>query len=87
MPRYRFNHRYLSQRDGVQWGPFDAGQEIDLREEDADWLDRDSPGCLSPVVDAPPAAEPEPESESEPERDAVPARDRMHRGGRRRAAG
>lgn len=97
MPRYTVQRRYQSSRDGAQWGPWAAGQPIDLREDDAAWCNTDSPGLLVEYVEPAPEPAPEPEPEPEPaeddkaeepaERDAAPAKDRMHRGGRRRTAG
>lgn len=88
MPRYVIQHRYQSTRDGTLWGPYDAGQEIDLREDDAGWLERDSPGLLKPFTEPEPVPEPEPVEEpadtDDNQRDATATRDRMHRGGRRR---
>jgi len=40
MPRYRIKHRYSS----GDFGPFEKGTEIELTEEDAEWLEHDSPG-------------------------------------------
>ena len=79
MPRYTVAHSYSSYRDGQGFGPWPAGQVVDLAEADAAWVNRDSPGALAPgappeVVEDPPAARQQP-----------PARDRQHRGGRARA--
>lgn len=76
--RYDVNHPYRSRRDGVDYGPWAAGDTVDLHPDDAEWVNRDSPGCLTE-----PAAEPEPEPE--PVKRAQPkAADRQHRGGRNR---
>lgn len=40
MPRYRIMHRYSS----GDFGPFEKGTEVELTEEDAEWLEHDSPG-------------------------------------------
>ena len=95
MPRYVVQHRYASKRDGVQWGPWDAGQPIDLREDDAAWVNLDSPGCLALEVQVPPPAapvEPEPTPDLEQvdgdvdgEREGRPSRNRQARPGRNRS--
>lgn len=51
MPRYLVNHNYRSFSDGRAYGPFEAGQTVELVETDAEWVNRDSPGCLSPEAD------------------------------------
>lgn len=53
MPAYRVNHSYRSSTQG----PFEAGAVLELDEAVAEWVNRDSPGCLS--VDEP-TPEPEP---------------------------
>lgn len=40
MPRYQIQHKYSS----GDFGPFEKGTEIELTEEDAEWLEHDSPG-------------------------------------------
>lgn len=45
MPRYRILHRYSSN----QFGPFEEGTEIELTEDDAQWLLNDSPGVLEEI--------------------------------------
>ncbi len=42
MPRYRINHRYNS----GDFGPYAEGTEVELTEEEAAWLDHDSPGVV-----------------------------------------
>lgn len=42
MPRYRIMHRYSS----GDFGPYAKGTEVELTEEDAAWLDHDSPGVV-----------------------------------------
>ncbi len=51
MPRYLVNHAYRSFSDGRQFGPFTAGETVELGEAEAEWVNRDSPGCLSPEAD------------------------------------
>lgn len=81
MARYKLNHSYRSFRDGVQYGPWTAGDEVELTDADAEWLERDSPGVL-----VKPEPEPDPEPEKSAERQKPPAADRQHRGGRNRSA-
>ena len=56
MAEYIVGHRYESFRDGQRFGPYLPGDTVDLTEVDAEWVNRDSPGTLTPVADA----EPEP---------------------------
>lgn len=77
MPAYEVKHGYRSRRDGQDYGPWEAGQTVELTEADAEWVNRDSPGCL---------AEAEPAKADKPERAKQPAADRQHRGGANRGA-
>jgi hypothetical protein len=45
MPRYKINHRYSS----GDHGPYEEGNEVELTEEEAAWLNHDSPGLLDEV--------------------------------------
>ncbi len=45
MPRYRILHKYSS----GDFGPFEKGTEVELTEEQADWLLHDSPGVLEEI--------------------------------------
>jgi hypothetical protein len=54
MPAYQVNHSYRSSTQG----PFEAGAVLELDEATAEWVNRDSPGCLELVVDEPVPAEP-----------------------------
>lgn len=74
MPRYKLNHAYRSFRDGVQYGPWLAGDEVELTDADAEWLERDSPGALTEV------------KAKSTERQQPPTPDRQHRGGRNRSS-
>lgn len=88
MPRHHVHQRYQSYRDGVQYGPWPAGQVVDLDDEQAAWVNRDSPGTLSPEHAEPAKADhsgPDDGEETKP-RKATP-RNRQHRPGRNRAAG
>jgi hypothetical protein len=75
MAQYAVVHAYTAQRDGQRFGPWQAGDVIDLDPADADWVNRDSPGCLQPA-DAAPA--------EGAERQKPASRDRQHRGGQTR---
>lgn len=66
---YTVTRSYTSRRDGQTFGPWVEGDQVDLTAEDADWVNRDSPGTLA---------------EPKPERQQAPTADRQHRGGRNR---
>lgn len=72
MSRYELNHAYGSARDGLRFGPWQAGEVVDLDPADAEWIERDSPGALTEV------------KAKAKEREQPPAADRQHRGGRTR---
>lgn len=74
MPGYQVNHKYAATRDGRRFGPWQAGEVVDLEPADAEWVERDSPGALSEVK----------ASKSSGERQQPPAADRQHKGGRTR---
>lgn len=79
MPRYEVRHAYRSARDGRQFGPWVAGDVVELDAADAEWLLRDSPGCLlraGGAVERP---------ANEPARAKPALADRQHRGGRNRS--
>lgn len=80
MGTYHVNHRYRASRDGRQFGPFEAGQTLELDDADAEWIERDSPGCLTAAADGwhfvDDSAEEEP----------PPAPNRQHKPTRKRAA-
>jgi hypothetical protein len=82
MPQYQLKHAYTSRRDGRTFGPWAVGDVVDLDQDDADWIDRDSPGALT----TPAAADPEPEPEPEAERAAKPTPNRQRKGGPNRGA-
>lgn len=77
MPQYNVQHRYRSYRDGQQFGPWQAGETVELDVADAEWVNRDSEGCLAPVE----AAEEKPGG-----RQQTKAADRQHRGGSNRGS-
>lgn len=47
MPTYKLNHGYEAYRDGQRFGPWAAGDTVNLDVADADWVERDSPGALT----------------------------------------
>lgn len=55
MPRYRVNHDYAS--DGH--GPWTKGSEVEATDDEAAWVNSDSPGTLSPARGDKPAAKPD----------------------------
>lgn len=75
MAEFTLIHSYASQRDGQRFGPWQAGDVVDLEQADAEWILRDSPGSLCPVDDLP---------AEEAEREKPAGRDRQHRGGQNR---
>jgi hypothetical protein len=75
---YVVQHRYSAYRDGRRFGPWEGGETVDLEEVDADWINRDSAGCVEP---ARPKAKAEPAERQQPK-----AADRQHRGGSNRGA-
>ena len=75
MGAYAVNHRYTSYRDGKLFGPFEPGTTVELEEADAEWVNRDSPGCLTDIAVA-----------AETKGEAEPAKDRQHKGGRKRGS-
>jgi hypothetical protein len=81
MPNFTVRHNYRSFRDGQQFGPWVEGDQVQLTEADAEWLERDSPGLL--VAAAKPKAEPEPAPK--PAGAKPPAADRQARPARNRS--
>lgn len=93
MPEYLVQHAYRSARDGAEFGPWKAGEIVELTDADAEWLNRDSPGVVAvpkpaaPAVELEPAPKPEADELVESvERQQPPVRDRQARGGRNRGA-
>jgi len=82
MARYQVTGRYHSLRDGRSWGPWEPGTQVDLSREDAAWINRDAPGILTPLDEAP-----EPQQEEKPARSKRTTADRRHRGAANRSAG
>lgn len=75
MTTFTVVHDYAAQRDGQRFGPWQAGDVIDLEPADAEWVLRDSPGSLTAVEAAPAEGA---------ERQKPAGRDRQHRGGTNR---
>lgn len=73
MAEYKVNHRYRSRRDGQDFGPYEPDTTVELDEADAEWVNRDSPGCLTPV-----------EATAKADGSAPASKDRGHKGGRTR---
>lgn len=46
MRRFKLTRSYKAVRDGTQYGPWPAGHQVELTGEEAEWIDRDSPGAL-----------------------------------------
>lgn len=70
--RYTINHAYRSFRDGQNFGPWEPGEQVELDDDVAAWLERDSPGLLT-------------EAEVKgAERQAKPAPNRQAKGGANR---
>jgi len=81
--KYTINHAYSSRRDGQQFGPWQAGDVVELEPADAEWVNRDSPGCLA---EAKAKAKAETKADDGGERQQQPTADRQHRGGRNRSS-
>ena len=73
MSAYTLNHAYSAARDGRQFGPWEAGETVELEPVDAEWIARDSPGALTEAT--PKAAE----------RQKPAGADRQHRSGANRS--
>ncbi|NMO52023.1 hypothetical protein HH310_12550 [Actinoplanes sp. TBRC 11911] len=90
MARYQVAHKYRSTRDGQQFGPYLVGDVVELSDEDAAWVNRDSPGCLEAEKPAKPEPDPDPEpdpaDDAEPEREKPPTPNRQRRGGANRSS-
>lgn len=80
MAVFKVQHAYRSSRDGQQYGPWAEGDRIELEQADAEWVNRDSPGCLlaaGGVVKGTPEAD----GDDGPERQKPAGANRQHRGG------
>lgn len=58
MARYKVKHNYRSERDGSLVGPWAKGDEIELDDDVAAYVNVDSPGALVKVQERKPAAAP-----------------------------
>lgn len=47
MAKYTIEHNYDAFRDGKRFGPWAAGDEVEIDDVDVDWVRRDSPGVLA----------------------------------------
>lgn len=75
MATYSVNHNYSALRDGVRFGPYEAGTTVELETADAEWVNRDSPGTLSRA-----------KAKAEDKVEQPPVQpNRAHKGGRNRA--
>jgi hypothetical protein len=83
--RYEVQHRYGSTRDGQQYGPWQAGETVELSDQDAAWVNRDSPGCLLAAGGIVEPGEELAVGEDGPERQKPAGRNRQHRGGANRS--
>lgn len=72
MAKYLVNHVYASYRDGVHYGPWTPGETVELEDELAEWVNRDSEGTLSEI--------PAKDAEDEKEREAPKPPNRQHKG-------
>lgn len=55
MPRYTVTQNYSAERAAAsvtQFGPWTAGDEVELDEPDAEWVNVDSAGTLTPAKPA-----------------------------------
>lgn len=77
MPAYIVRHRYGARHGEQQLGPWEAGETVHLTEADADWVNRDSAGCLEVLT---------PEQPKKAERQQPKTADRQHRGGPNRSS-
>lgn len=68
MSRFEVQHRYSSWRDGQRFGPWTKGDVIELSDDDAAWVNRDSEGALAPVESPSIPVEDVPAPAEEPER-------------------
>ena len=55
MPRFTVNHAYRAERSDANltvFGPWSAGEEVEVDQVDADWINADSQGALVPASSA-----------------------------------
>lgn len=71
MPRYTVQHRYFAVDNGRSVGPFEPGSTVELEEDRAAWVNRDSPGTLEPVVQPTDEQKPVTETVDEPDSGAA----------------
>lgn len=76
--RYTVMQSYRAERDGDVFGPWEAGQEIELEPVDAEWVNRDAPGTLEGGDLE--RVEDDASGEGPAKRQARPAPNRQHKG-------
>lgn len=54
MTKYKVARVYASRKDGIYYGPYTPGEEVELDQETAEWMNRDSPELLEEVREMPP---------------------------------
>lgn len=47
--KYTVQHAYDAYSDGRRLGPWAEGEDVELLESEAEWVNNDSPGTLKPV--------------------------------------
>lgn len=75
MPRYAVTQNYSAERVGhdlVRFGPWAAGDEVEVDEADAEWINADSAGTLKPVSKASKATAPKSAPAKPKDREAGP---------------
>ena len=55
MARYQVQHPYRAFRDGTHYGPWTPGEVVELDQDVAEWVNRDSPGALTEHQEEAPA--------------------------------
>lgn len=54
MTQYKVARVYAAYRDGIHYGPYTPGEVVELDDELAAWMNRDSPELLEEVREMPP---------------------------------
>lgn len=66
MPVYELQGAYEAYRDGCRFGPWQAGDRVELAVDDAEWIGRDCPGVLADATGRASADAPTPAAGSRP---------------------
>jgi hypothetical protein len=82
MGRFEVVHAYTAHRDGRQFGPWAPDEFVELDQADADWVNRDSPGCLLAAGGI--LEDAQGDAAAVEQRPKPAGRDRQHRGGTNR---